>query len=77
MPLTAQRDWSLSCPNRMRRDDCSFKSRAGLRPPAPGYQVTESGRPWVDAYLHRTEQTKHAARQGVHEALAQMMTSEA
>ncbi|MBE2237966.1 MAG: hypothetical protein IAE81_09270 [Caldilineaceae bacterium] len=74
---TAQRDWSRVLPKPYAETIALFQKQGWLAATAAGYQVTENGRPLVDAYLHRTEQAKRAARQGVHEALAQMMTSEA
>ena len=61
---TAQRDWSRVLPKPYAEMIALFQKQGWLAATGAGYQVTESGRPWVDAYLHRTEQTKHAARQG-------------
>lgn len=73
----AQRTWSRALPKPYTEMIAQFKKWGWLTSTGTEYQVTEVGRSFVEAYQHRTEEEKRTAREGVHAALAQMMTSEA
>ena len=73
----SQRAWNRVLPKPYPEMLAFFQKQGWLAPGGAGYQVTESGRPFVELYLQRTAAEQAAARQGVHAALAQMMTSEA
>jgi hypothetical protein len=73
----AQRAWNRVLPKPYPDMLTRFRKQGWLAAVGANYQVTAQGRPFVDVYLRRTEEAKRAARQGVHDALAQMMTSEA
>ncbi len=72
-----QREWSRVLPKSYPEMIAFLQKQGWLAQSGAGYQVTETGRPFVEAYLQRTAAEKHAARQSVHDVLAQMMTSEA
>jgi hypothetical protein len=55
----------------------SFQKAGWLETQEGGYRVAGAARLFVERYLQRTEAEKRAAIQGVHDALSQMMTSEA
>lgn len=73
----AQRAWSRVLPRPYPEMLAFFQKQGWLTSTADGYVVSEVGRTFVDAYRQRTAAEKQAAMQGVHAALAQMMTSEA
>ncbi|MFO7634166.1 MAG: hypothetical protein R6W76_16585 [Caldilinea sp.] len=73
----SQRDWSRVLPKPYAEMIAFFQKQGWLAATAKDYVTTDACRPFVDAYLQRTEKEKRAAQQGVHEVLAQMMTSEA
>ncbi len=73
----AQRAWSRVLPRPYPEMLAFFQKQGWLTSTADGYVVTDAGRVFVDAYRQRTAAEKAAAMQGVHAALAQMMTSEA
>jgi len=72
-----QRTWSRVLPQPYPEMLAFFQKQGWLKAQGNGYVVTEVGRPFVDAYRTRTAAEKHTAVQGVHDALMQMMTSEA
>ncbi|HHY57516.1 MAG TPA: hypothetical protein GYA08_18990 [Chloroflexi bacterium] len=74
---TAQRAWNRVLPKPYPEMLARFQKLGWLTAVGDRRQVTAQGRPLVEAYRRRTEEAKRAARQGVHDALAQMMTSEA
>lgn len=74
---TAQRAWNRVLPKPYPDMLARFQKQGWLAAAGNGYQVTAQGRPFVEAYRRRTEEAKRTAMQGVHDALAQMMTSEA
>lgn len=74
---TLQRDWSRVLPKPYLETIGALQKQGWLAKSGESYAVTASGRAFVDAYLERTAEEKRVAMEGVHAALAQMMTSEA
>lgn len=75
--VNAQRAWSRVLPRPYAEMLTFFQKQGWLTSTPAGYVVTDAGRVLVDAYRQRTAAEKQAAIEGVHAALAQMMTSEA
>ncbi|MFN3334795.1 MAG: hypothetical protein ACK47M_20030, partial [Caldilinea sp.] len=75
--VNVQRAWSRVLPRSYSEMLAFFQKQGWLTSTPGGYVVTDAGRMFVDAYRQRTAAEKQAAIEGVHAALAQMMTSEA
>lgn len=73
----AQRAWGRVLPKPYTEMIAQFEKWGWLTATGAGYQVTEAGQPFVEIYQRRTAEEMRVAREGVHAALAQMMTSEA
>lgn len=72
-----QRAWNRVLPKSYAETIVSFQKAGWLETQEGGYRVAGAARLFVERYLQRTEAEKRAAIQGVHDALSQMMTSEA
>lgn len=72
-----QSRWSRVLPKSYTEMIGVFQKQGWLTSGPAGYQVTATGRPIAEAYAQRAQEEKRVAQEGVHQALAQMMTSEA